>query len=170
MTVEIFTYSGYYIKNILEDAHGECVVSFVFSGTGSPIDGNRCNCNCQYRGAFYCRRDGRGEDFSCYPDWQQDSIKEALDVIENWDGYIELPDKWDINEYNIMEEFCLSIKNEKLSDKLYYVIKGRGAFRRFKGEIIQYGIEEDWYNFRDEALKGIAIRWCNANEIVYNGI
>lgn len=108
-----------------------------------------------------------GEDFSSYPDWQQDSIKEALDVIENWDNYIGLPDKWDIDEYSIMEEFCLSIKNEKLSDKLYYAIKGRGAFRRFKDAIIQYGIEEDWYKFRDEALKDIAARWCTANEIEY---
>lgn len=34
------------------------------------------------------------DDFSQYPDWQQDSIKSAIDVIVNWENYIELPDKW----------------------------------------------------------------------------
>ena len=33
------------------------------------------------------------DDFLECPDWQQDSIKDALDVIVNWENYIELPDK-----------------------------------------------------------------------------
>ncbi|MDK2877725.1 MAG: hypothetical protein PWR06_441 [Thermoanaerobacteraceae bacterium] len=40
-----------------------------------------------------------GDDFSDYPDWQRDSIRDALDIIENWENYIELPDKWEIDEY-----------------------------------------------------------------------
>lgn len=107
------------------------------------------------------------DDFSEYPDWQRDSIMDALDVIENWDNYIELPDKWEINEYDIMEAFCGSIKNDRVSNALYSAIRGSGAFRRFKDAIRRYGVEDDWYKFRDEALKGIAIRWCEENEIVY---
>ena len=72
------------------------------------------------------------DDFSQYPDWQQDSIKSAIDVIVNWENYIELPDKWEINEYDIMEEFCGSIKNDGVSNALYSAIQGRGAFRRSK--------------------------------------
>lgn len=107
------------------------------------------------------------DDFSEYPDWQQDSIKSALDVIENWENYIELPDKWEINEYDIMEEFCGSIKNDRISNALYSAIQGRGAFRRFKDAIIRFGVEDDWYKFREEALMQIAIEWCEENEIKY---
>lgn len=107
------------------------------------------------------------DDFSEYPDWQQDSIRDALVVIVNWEDYIELPDKWEINEYNIMERFCSSIRNERISNSLYSAIKGCGAFRRFKGAIIRFGVENDWYKFREEALKGIAISWCEENEIVF---
>lgn len=52
-----------------------------------------------------------GDDFHEYPDWQKDSIIEAIEVVENWDDYIELPDQFEINEYDIMENFSLSIKD-----------------------------------------------------------
>lgn len=108
------------------------------------------------------------DDFSQYTDWQQDSIKEALDVLLNWDDYVELPDKWEINEYDIMENFCFSIKNDKISNALYSAIKGRGAFRHFKDSICRYGVEDDWYKFRELALRNIAIEWCEDNEIIYS--
>lgn len=44
-----------------------------------------------------------------YQDWEQDAIKEAIDLLENWDNYIELPDEYETNEYSIMEDFCYSI-------------------------------------------------------------
>lgn len=107
------------------------------------------------------------DDFSEYPDWQQESLKDALDVIVNEDNYIELPDKWEINEYDIMEDFCGSVKNDRMSNALYSAIKGRGAFRRFKDSVIRFGVENDWYRFREEALMRIAIEWCESNEIIF---
>ncbi|MHC2995299.1 MAG: hypothetical protein IBV53_07360 [Candidatus Atribacteria bacterium] len=55
----------------------------------------------------------------------------------------------------------------KISDILYDSIKGRGAFRRFKNNIYKYNLEEDWYRFRDEAIKQITIEWCEDNGINY---
>lgn len=107
------------------------------------------------------------DDFSEYSDWQQESIKNALDVIVNEDNYIELPDKWEINEYDIMENFCGSVKNDRVGNALYSAIKGRGAFSRFKDAISRFGMENDWYRFREEALKKIAIEWCEDNEIMF---
>ncbi len=46
-------------------------------------------------------------------------------------------------------------------------IKGRGAFRRFRDQIYRYEIEEDWYAYLDEALKQMAIDWCQENGIAY---
>ena len=107
------------------------------------------------------------DDFSEYPDWQQDSIKEALDVVADGENYEELPDKFEINEYEIMEEFCESIGNERIGNALYSSIRRRGAFRRFKDSVFRFGMEEDWYRFREEALWDIAVRWCEGNEIEY---
>lgn len=108
------------------------------------------------------------DDFSKYPDWQRKGLLEALDIIVNWKNYIELPDKYEINEYNIMEEFCDSIEDNRASNALYTAIQGKGAFRRFKDTVIRYGIEKEWYRFREEALKDIAINWCERNDISYH--
>jgi hypothetical protein len=109
-----------------------------------------------------------GEDFAKYPDWQQESILQALDVVEKFGSkYISLPDKWDIHEYQIMETFCLSFENKKISDILYNSIKGKGAFRHFKENIQRYGIRDEWFRFYDEVLKNMAIQWCEKYGIQY---
>jgi len=108
-----------------------------------------------------------GDDFNEYPEWQRESINEAIDIIENWEDYITLPDRFEINEYRIMEDFCLSIRNERILNDIYHSIKGKGAFRRFKDKIYHYGLDKEWYSYRDNALRGIAIAWCEENGIIY---
>jgi uncharacterized protein UPF0158 len=100
------------------------------------------------------------------PEWLQDQIKTAEEVLYG-DSFIPLPSKFDIHEYNIMEKFCLSIRDRKLSDIMYHSIKGKGAFRNFKFNIRKYNIENDWYEFRDKAMRDIAIEWCEGNNINY---
>jgi hypothetical protein len=56
----------------------------------------------------------------------------AIDVVENFEYYLELPNKYDVNEYEIMEEFCLTVSDQRKQDSLLRAIKGKGAFRRFK--------------------------------------
>ena len=102
------------------------------------------------------------EDFS---EWHED-IRTAKEILET-ENYIPLPTKFDIHEYNIMERFCLSIKDEEISNIMYDSIKSSGAFKRFKRNIDQYNIEEDWYEYRDAAIKEIAIEWCKDNNIEF---
>lgn len=69
-----------------------------------------------------------------------------------------------------MEEYCLEIEDDNIREAMYSSIKGRGAFRRFKDNINRFGIEEHWYKYRDEAIKRIAIEWCEGNGIRYRWI
>ena len=46
-------------------------------------------------------------------------------------------------------------------------IRGRGAFRRFKDRMQAYGIAEAWYRYRDEALRELAIAWCEEHGMRY---
>ena len=66
-----------------------------------------------------------------------------------------------------MERFCLSVEDEERSDALLDAIKGKGAFRRFKDKVHAFGIADNWYEFRDDALKRLAVDWCEANGISY---
>ncbi len=101
------------------------------------------------------------------PDWQQEEMKIAIDVIENFENYVELPTKYDINEYQMMEDFCYAFSDGNKKNKLLNAIRGRGAFRRFKDLVSQLNLEEEWYAFRDNAYKEIAIRWCQDYDLEY---
>lgn len=102
-----------------------------------------------------------------YPPWQQKAIKVAHDILDNSENYVELPSKYEINEYRIMEDFCNSIEDPRISEVLSDAIKGRGAFKRFKDSIVRLGIADRWYKYSEEAFRKIAIEWCEDNNIDY---
>jgi hypothetical protein len=105
-------------------------------------------------------------DINEFPEWKQENIKAAEDIIST-DDYISLPDDYEIDDYSIIEDFCYSIENEELSEELLYAIRGSGAFRRFKEKIYQYDIEDQWYDYKEQRYRKIAIEWCEENNIEY---
>jgi len=107
------------------------------------------------------------EPIENFPEWQQDLIKIAKETLQETDDYVWLPSKFDIDEYSIMERFCLFIDDPEISDTLYSLIKGSGAFRRFKDALYEYNLSDDWYKYRDNRLKEIAIEWCKENGIEF---
>lgn len=108
------------------------------------------------------------EPIEDFPDWEQDLIRIAKEIVAETGDYIGLPTKFDIHEYGIMEDFCLSLDDTRLRDTLYGLIKGSGAFRRFKNAVHRYGIADDWHKYRDDALKQIAIEWCRENNVEFS--
>jgi hypothetical protein len=109
-----------------------------------------------------------GNPLEDFPDWEQDQVRIAREISAETGQYIPLPTKFDIDEYSIMERFCVSLDNQEVSDVLYDLISGSGAFRRFKDAIYRYGIEDEWHSYRDNALKEIAIEWCRENNIEFD--
>ncbi|MEK6280202.1 MAG: UPF0158 family protein [Acidobacteriota bacterium] len=106
------------------------------------------------------------EDLADRPEWQQESIMQAREIIGSED-WIELPSQFDIHEYSIMEEFCRSIADPKLSERLLGTIRGSGAFRRFRGALEVLNLQQDWYDFRAAELEKIAVAWLEENEIEF---
>ena len=106
-------------------------------------------------------------DIDGYSDLEIEFFQDVKNVLVMDDDYLKLPSKFDIDEYEIMERFCLSVSDEKISAVLLGKIRGSGAFRRFKDTIYRYKIEEDWFRFRDEAYKEIAISWLESHGFAY---
>ena len=101
-----------------------------------------------------------------YPDWQKGQILKAREILGS-DDFVRLPGEFDIHEYNIMEQFCLSYPNDRVGEELLRAIKGKGAFGRFKGTIHLRGIEKAWYAFLRQELEAVAIEWLEQEEIPY---
>ncbi|MFA9556777.1 hypothetical protein ACERII_05705 [Evansella sp. AB-rgal1] len=87
--------------------------------------------------------DGEIEEGDSHPNFEQEMMEDAFDIVDNFENYIELPSGFDIDSYSIMEDFCNEVKPENGSDRLCRAIRGRGAFRRFKDLIIELGVAEN---------------------------
>jgi uncharacterized protein UPF0158 len=107
------------------------------------------------------------ELISEYPDWQREAILKAREILKS-ENFIALPDQFDIHEYKIMEDFCLEFENRQVGEHLLRLIKGRGAFGRFKDGIYSLGVDKDWYRFRRMEIEKLAIQWLEEKEIAYS--
>lgn len=71
----------------------------------------------------------------------------------------------DKNDYDIMQDFICKIEDKDLRDKLLYNTKGKGAFKIFRYILDENNITNEWYKYRDERYKEIALEWCRKNNI-----
>lgn len=102
-----------------------------------------------------------------FPEWQRETILNAREIANSAERFVELPDQFEINEYQIMEDFCLSFHNRRIGEDLHRLIKGSGAFRRFKNAVNSMRVDEAWYEFRQKAFEKIAIEWLEEKGIPY---
>jgi hypothetical protein len=102
------------------------------------------------------------------PDWERELVAIAREILADTGEYIQLPTKYDIDEYSIMENFCTSLDKQEIGDILCDLIIGSGAFRRFKDAIYKYRVEDEWHIYHDNAIKEIAIEWCRENNIEFD--
>ncbi len=101
-----------------------------------------------------------GEDFL--------DIDEQFDQEPDPSQFILLPNEWDINKYKIMEDFCYTVDNDEIQERLIHAIRGSGAFGRFKTAVYCFKIEEQWLQFLHEQLKEIAIEFCFVHKLKYH--
>ena len=108
-----------------------------------------------------------GDTLDDYPEWQLEDVRAAREFLDNEDDCLALPTKYDLDEYGIMEKFCLSVEDREMSETLYSSIKGKGAFRRFKDTVHRLDLADEWYKYRDQAIRQIAIDWCDFHKIKF---
>ncbi len=98
-----------------------------------------------------------------------ESYDELEELIETSPGrFLRFPTKYDIHEYRIMEDFVESLPPGRAQKELSSAIRGRGAFRRFKSGVYYHHLEQQWYDYRDQAYREIAIRWCQEQGLEYS--
>jgi hypothetical protein len=104
------------------------------------------------------------EEIELLPDWQKEEAKLAV-LIETTDRYLALPDRFEVNEWNIMNEFCHEVKRDNIRAALLATIQGSHPFRRFKEQMTNHNLWEEWNRFRRQAFGEIMREWCDENGI-----
>jgi hypothetical protein len=66
-----------------------------------------------------------------------------------------------------MQDFAHSVESDRIREDLLHAIHGNGAFRNFKDTLRRHCIESAWFGFRAEALREIALDWCEENHVVW---
>ena len=89
------------------------------------------------------------------------------EIDELFEESIILPTQYEINEYQIMIDFIDTIDNLEIKENLHRLIQGKGAFRRFKDYCFESNIIQEWYKYKEQKYKEIAIEWCKQNELEY---
>ena len=99
-------------------------------------------------------------------DWQKDEWEVAKRIVSTG-RFQKLPTKFEVHEWEIMQDFSHSMESDTVREGLLYAIHGAGAFRHFKATLKRHHIESVWYRFRTEALRQIALDWCEENHIAW---
>jgi hypothetical protein len=107
-----------------------------------------------------------GDEEPHLPDWQRDEWEVAKQVVST-ERFIPLPTKFDVHEWEIMQNFSRSVGSDGIREDLLRAIHGAGAFRTFKDTVRRLGIESAWFAFRADALRQVAIDWCEENQIAW---
>jgi hypothetical protein len=105
------------------------------------------------------------KDVSDYAEWMQEAINRATKYLEDQESYLELPTKYNFNEYRIMENFILTLPVEEQKNEMYSLIKGKGAFSKFRLGLDRFLLKEKWYEYRDNELIKFAKDWCKDNDV-----
>jgi hypothetical protein len=99
-------------------------------------------------------------------DWEVEIVNKLREVLGSAD-WLELPARQSYEDYRLIEQFCLDRCEGRVQEDLLAAIVGRGAFRRFKDGLHRWGIQDEWYTFRRQALAEDAAGWLEAQGIPY---
>jgi hypothetical protein len=110
--------------------------------------------------------EGEENELGELPDWQKEGLEIARAVAgDAGERFIAAPDKFDFHEYRHLERFIGTVENTRAAEELWRAIKGKGAFRYFKDTARRLGLLDQWYRYRDAAVKEHVLAWAEANEV-----
>ncbi|MDO8501417.1 MAG: UPF0158 family protein [Gemmatimonadaceae bacterium] len=96
---------------------------------------------------------------------EPEELADARAILGGGDEYLALPDRFEIDEYRMMEGFATEIEDSHRRDETLASLRGAKAFRRFKDTVHRLGLSDAWYAFRERAYTDVARTWCEANGI-----
>jgi Uncharacterised protein family (UPF0158) len=108
----------------------------------------------------------RDDEESSLPASQRREWEIAKRIVST-NRFKKLPTKFEVHEWAIMQDFSRLVESDRIREDLLNAIHGAGAFRNFKDTLRRHRSEAAWFTFRTEALRKIALNWCEESHIVW---
>lgn len=92
-------------------------------------------------------------------EWQVELFKELKDLEDHPENYIKLPGHDELHEGRMMKKFLdkRSLKNDINEENI----------EKLKKMIEDKCLLSEWYDFREDLEREIAVNWCEDNNIEY---
>jgi hypothetical protein len=102
------------------------------------------------------------------PAWQKPELEIARAIVDDsGERFVDAPDKFDFHEYRQMERFIGTVADSEAAEQLWRAIKGKGAFRYFKDTAGRLGLLQQWYQYRDAAMKEFVVGWAEFHQVPF---
>lgn len=101
------------------------------------------------------------------PEWRREALLEAERVEAEYNTrYISVSQPRSNEDYRDMERFIATVEDDRLRDRLWRAISGRGAFRYFRDVLYDHPRErERWFEFKDAQVQRRITRWLESEGI-----
>lgn len=102
----------------------------------------------------------------------EDLTGELEERIE--EGYgeriISIPCESSEEGYRDMEDFIVTVEDERVREKLIVAVNGRGAFKRFKDVLLDYSESRGrWFRFKEGRVLDRVMEWLESEGIDVSG-
>ncbi len=110
--------------------------------------------------------EGNGGTRESLADWEKEEVEIAKAIVmDSGERFVAAPNKFDFHEYRQMERFIQSLEDTAAVEQLWRAIKGKGAFRYFKDTANRLGLLQEWFKYRDNAMKAFVRDWAEARQL-----
>lgn len=141
-------------------------VEFDSDEFGNRVDLQNGRVVCLAHSLIGAVEEGDDDALESMADWEKEELEIAKAMVEDSGGrFVNAPNKFDFHEYRQMERFIGTVKDSAVAQQLWRAIKGKGAFRYFKDTASRLGLLNQWFAYRDQAMKEFVVEWAEAQNI-----
>jgi hypothetical protein len=101
---------------------------------------------------------------------EAEEFADARLVLAGDTDYIALPNRFEIDEYRMMERFAAGIEDEHVRATALRSLRGAGAFGRFKDTMYRYDLASEWHAYRNSRYADVARAWCEINGVDHDSL
>ena len=93
-------------------------------------------------------------------EWMLDEIELAIEILLDEERFIRIPERNSAMAFRSMAGFADSVEDPLLQEKLFFVLDGKGAFRKFKDTLLDYPKERKrWHGYNAKAIRNEITEW-----------